>query len=432
MKSVFRSARIPAPGSNYSPGMNVNNLLLMSGLLATDYKTGVPSSAKTRPNFPLFGSNVKLQAEYVLNNLSLLMEDAGSSLEDILRLDIYMLDVSDYFEFSEVLHRYFRGKNPPRSVVGVRNKNNFWGQGLLGSVGDRFEVEAIAVAPKQGLEKRVIPTPNLPMLSEGDPLAVAAGDFLFTTGLLATDYATGIPARARTDPNFPWMSSAIKLQTIYILDQLKEILASAGTSLDNVVKANVYLLDLRDYWAFNEVWDEFFPANKPARTVTKANGLLGARGDIVQIEAIAIIPGGKAKKRVVKTVEGPSQPLTLAVEAGGIMFTSGLQATDYKTGIPPAAKTDPNRPWIGSDIKFQVGYTFESLKVLLEETGASMNDVAKLNVYMTDLRDFSGFTEVLPKFFSGPDQPSRTVFEVEDILGPTGARFEVEVVAAVG
>lgn len=101
-------------------------------------------------------------------------------------------------------------------------------------------------------------------------------------------------------------------------------------------------------------------------------------------------------------------------------------------GIPTGARTDPNRPWIGSEIKFQVGYTLENLKELLEEAGGSMNDVAKLNVYMTDLRDFSGFTEVLPKYFSGSDQPARTVFEVEDILGPTGARFEVEAIAAVG
>jgi enamine deaminase RidA (YjgF/YER057c/UK114 family) len=70
--------------------------------------------------------------------------------------------------------------------------------------------------------------------------------------------------------------------------------------------------------------------------------------------------------------------------------------------------------------------------MLLEDAGCSMNDVAKLNVYMTDLRDFSGFTEVLPKYFPGAEQPARTVFELEDILGPTGARFEVEAIATIG
>lgn len=414
--------------------MNVNNILLMSGLLATDYKTGIPAQAKTDPNFPLFGSNVKLQADYVLNNLKLLMEDAGSSLGDILRIDLYMLDVNNYFEFNEVLHNYFPNGSPPQSVIGVKNRANYWGQGLLGSVGDLFEVDAIAVAPKEGFGKRVIPTPNLPNRPDSDGLAVAAGDYLFTAGLLATDYKSGIPMEARGDPNFPWMKSDIKLQTKYVLEQLREILKNAGASLDHVLKANVFLLDLRDYAAFNEVWDEYFPKNKPARTVVKATGLLGAEGDIVQVEAIALVPSGTTKKRIVQSQEvpSPSQDYTMAVEAGGILFTSGLVATDYKSGIPTRAKTDPNRPWIGSNIKFQVEYTLENLKILLEEAGCSMNDVAKLNVYLTDLRDFSGFTEVLPKYFPGVEQPARTVFEVEDILGPTGARFEVEAIAAVG
>jgi enamine deaminase RidA (YjgF/YER057c/UK114 family) len=119
----------------------------------------------------------------------------------------------------------------------------------------------------------------------------------------------------------------------------------------------------------------------------------------------------------------------MAVEAGGILFTSGLVATDYKTGLPTRARTDPNRPWIGSEIKLQVEYTLDNLRELLGRAGCSLDNVAKMNVCMTDLRDFSGFTDVLPRYFTGSVQPSRTVFEVEDILGPTGARFEAEVVA---
>jgi enamine deaminase RidA (YjgF/YER057c/UK114 family) len=260
-----------------------------------------------------------------------------------------------------------------------------------------------------------------------------AGDYVFTAGLLATDYKTGIPSAAKTDPNFPWMNSEIKLQTTYILEQLKQILSNAGTSLDNVVKTNVFLLDFKDFWAFDEVWDEYFPRDKPARTVLRASGLLGARGDLVQVEAIAIIPGGETTKKTIRSekVQGPSQECSMAVEAGGILFTSGLLATDYKTGIPAGAKTDPNRPWIGSNIKFQVQYTLENLKTLLEEAGCSLNNVGKINVYLTDLRDFSGFTELLPRFFTGVDQPARTAFEVEEILGPIGTKFEIEAIATV-
>ena len=229
------------------------------------------------------------------------------------------------------------------------------------------------------------------------------------------------------------MVPRFKLQTRYVLDQLKTLLNQAGTGLDNVVKANVYLLDFRDYQEFNEVWDEYFPKNKPARTVTNASGLLGPKGVRVQVEATAVVAGGKARKNVVQTkkVARPSPDHTLAVEAGGILFTSGLVATDYKTGIPTEARTNSNFPWFGSDIKLQAEYTLENLKTLLEESGCSMTDVAKTNIYLTDLRDYFALTEVLPSYFPQVDPPARTVFEVEHILGPSGARFEIEAIATV-
>lgn len=433
MKSVFRSKRIPSPGSNYSPGFNVNNLLFMSGLLATDYRTGVPAQAKPDPVSSLPDSSVRLQAEYVLNNLRLLLEDAESSLDDILRADIYMLDVGDYPVFSEVWQKYFPKNAPTQNVVGVKKEGTYWGQGLLGSIGDLFEVDVIAAAPKENFRKRVVPTPNLPKRADNGSLLVAAGDYVFTSGLRATDYETGVPSEARTASNFPWFGSDVKLQTKYVLEQLRNILNCAGTSLGNVVKANVFLLDFRDYYEFNEVWDEYFPKNKPARTVTNASGLLGPGGTRLQVEAIAVIPSGRTSAKVVQTrkIAKPSRGYTFAVEAGGTLFTSGLTASDYKTGIPAVARTNPNFPWFGSDIKLQVEYTLEKLKTLLEDAGCSLKDVAKANMYLTDLRDYHAFTEVLPKYFSGVDPPARTVFEVERILGATGTKFEIEAIAAV-
>jgi len=70
LKKLVRSARIPPPGANYSPGFIVDGILFIAGLVATDYKTGVPDEAKTKPNFPWFGSNVKLQSEYNASDLA--------------------------------------------------------------------------------------------------------------------------------------------------------------------------------------------------------------------------------------------------------------------------------------------------------------------------------------------------------------------------
>ena len=90
---------------------------------------------------------------------------------------------------------------------------------------------------------------------------------MFAAGLMASDYKTGVPVEARIDPAFPYYGSDIKRQTRYILNNFATTFAAAGTSMEHVVKAHVYLKDLRDFNGFDEVWKEFFPSPPPRTTV---------------------------------------------------------------------------------------------------------------------------------------------------------------------
>src|ERR1700756_3892513 len=97
--------------------------------------------------------------------------------------------------------------------------------------------------------KSEIPQPlaNYAEASEG-------GGLVFAAGQLASDWKTGVPAEARKHPNFPFYGSDIKLQTDYILKNLVKTFKAADVSLDNVVKAQVFLTDLNDFAGFDEVW----------------------------------------------------------------------------------------------------------------------------------------------------------------------------------
>lgn len=306
------------------------DFFLLLDELATDYKTGVPPEAKTHPKFPWFGSNVKLQAENVLKNLKMLLEDAGTSLDHVVKANFFMLNPKrDYFEFSEVWGECFHGRHPPEIVVGIKSSEKcYWGQGLLGSMGNLFEVDVTAVVLSGGLDLETIEV-NLPQFSKKYSVADRAGGFLFTGGLVATDYKTGIPPEAAVNPDFTFFGSEIKLQTRYVSNQLKQILEDQGTTLSNVVKVNVSLKDVYDYFQFHEVWEEFFLRNPPTRTVTLVEELLGAKGCRVMIETIAVIPDRGVKKEViVSKLPKPYENFSLAVKAGNIIFTSGLVASD--------------------------------------------------------------------------------------------------------
>ena len=104
--------------------------------------------------------------------------------------------------------------------------------------------------------------------------AIIEGDFIFLAG-----QGPGNPVTGQLE------MGTIQQQTTRTLENIKAILEAAGSSLDNVVKCNVYLGDIGDFAAMNEVYKQYFSAPQPARTTIQAGALPG--GIAVEIECIA-------------------------------------------------------------------------------------------------------------------------------------------------
>jgi len=264
----------PKPLANYSEAMRVGDLVFAAGQLASDFKTGVPATAKRGENFPFYGSNIQLQTEFVLENLKKTFESAGSSLEHVVKAQVFLTDLNDFAGFDQVWKRYFKVP-PPRTTVGTT--------GLL--VRETLvEIDLIGYVPRSGLKHEVIKS-GAPRPLANYSEAFTLGNFVFAAGQIASDYKTGVPTEARKHPNFPFYGSDIKLQTTYILNNLKQTFEAAGSSLDNVVKAQVSMTDLRNFAAFDEIWKEFFKV-PPPRTTVGTSGLL-VKDALVEIDLIA-------------------------------------------------------------------------------------------------------------------------------------------------
>ncbi len=117
--------------------------------------------------------------------------------------------------------------------------------------------------------------------------AVRVGDLVFAAGQLGSDFKTGIPPEAKVDPAFPYYGSDIKRQADFILKNLAKTFKAAGGSLDNVVKAQVFMMDLDDFDAFDEVWKEHFKT-PPPRTTVGTTGLL-VKDTLVEIDLIGAV-----------------------------------------------------------------------------------------------------------------------------------------------
>ena len=124
------------------------------------------------------------------------------------------------------------------------------------------------------MTKEVINTNNAPEAIGPYSQVVIVGDFVYTSGQIPLNPATG---ELVTD---------IKLATKQSMENIKAILEEAGTSLNNVVKTSIFLKDLNDFEAVNEVYGTYFIENKPARSCVQVAKL--PKGAVIEIEAIAV------------------------------------------------------------------------------------------------------------------------------------------------
>jgi 2-iminobutanoate/2-iminopropanoate deaminase len=119
-------------------------------------------------------------------------------------------------------------------------------------------------------------TPNAPAAIGPYSQAIRAGDFLFVSGQIPLDPATGT-----------LIQGDIAEQTHRVLRNLAAILEAAGASFHHVVKTTVYLADMSEFAAMNEIYGTYFPAPAPARATVQAARL--PRDVRVEIDVIAYL-----------------------------------------------------------------------------------------------------------------------------------------------
>ncbi|HJS47658.1 MAG TPA: RidA family protein [Gemmatimonadales bacterium] len=120
-----------------------------------------------------------------------------------------------------------------------------------------------------------VSTPDAPEAIGPYAQAVVAGDLVFTAGQIALD-----PATMEVVPG------GVAEQTDRVLRNLAAVLAAAGSGLPRVVKTTVFLADMADFGAMNEVYGRAFGEHRPARSTVAAAGL--PRNARVEIEVVAV------------------------------------------------------------------------------------------------------------------------------------------------
>jgi 2-iminobutanoate/2-iminopropanoate deaminase len=123
--------------------------------------------------------------------------------------------------------------------------------------------------------RQVISTPSAPKAIGPYSQAIRAAGLLYLSGQTPLDPATG-----------QMVEGDIGKQTARVLDNLKAVLEAAGSSLERAVKTTVYLKDMNEFTAMNEVYKRYFPEDPPARSTIEAARL--PRDARIEMDLIAL------------------------------------------------------------------------------------------------------------------------------------------------
>jgi 2-iminobutanoate/2-iminopropanoate deaminase len=124
-KEVVSTDRAPGPfqGAPYNQAIRVGDLVFVAGQLGIMLETG-----------ELAGSSVEEQTEQIMQNLSAILEAAGSRLDKLVKTTVFLLDLADFAGMNEVYARHVGNRPPARSTIGISQLPS----------GARVEIEAVA------------------------------------------------------------------------------------------------------------------------------------------------------------------------------------------------------------------------------------------------------------------------------------------------
>lgn len=361
-------------GVRYAPGMRAGRWLFGTGHKGTaDFKRMAPEvldKAAPRHGLPKH----KKEAKRVFECMAKILQAGGSDSDHVVRVDQYYRYGQVVPAYHEVRREFFGGRVPPST-------SNLHQDFLL--PGQDMEVQFMAALPAEGMLPVQHRPKDLPVhVSSSYSPVLVCGDLVFAAGQTAEALNPGegpIDPVARLPAGHLWKGTPIKLETEFIVSRkLKPALAAVGNTLDEVVKAQVYLRDIDDAPKFNEVWAAHFGANPPAMTIiTTSNPGFVCEASRIEINTISVRRGGGTMKEPVDAgVPMPYAGQVQAIRAGDLLFLGGLMAVDRKGAL--AARS----------VSAQMDLMLESAERICRKAGTSLANLARAQQFHTDLGEF--------------------------------------------
>jgi enamine deaminase RidA (YjgF/YER057c/UK114 family) len=392
---------VPLPGTQarLARGMATDRWVFATGQCGTDYLHGLAPDV-VQVSHPWNGPpTAQRESVRLFANVAEVLRAGGSSLDQVVRIDQYYTGPEAVDPYHRVRRAVFGGRIPP-STSNLHRR--------FARTGQSIEVQVMAARPRAGFTaEHATFAPSYKIHhSSGYSPALGAGDFRFIPGQTAEarrEEDWPVDPLARRPPGL-WKGTPIRLETEFIVrHKLLPALQASGSSLENVVKAQVYLRDLADVPEFNDVWHGFFKV-PPATTIipTATPGFIMPELRI-ELNTIALADDGATRREMVAgdtLFDGG----VAAIRAGDMLFLSGLMAVEHGA-LVAGARPDPSQPFFAMPAKAELRAILRQAATTCARAGTSLSNIVRIQQFHTNLADLPAAIEQWHEALEGAPLP---------------------------
>ena len=350
----------------------------------------------------LVAGGVKEQAEQCFKNIKAIVDSVDHVMSDVVRITVFVKNIKDLDVVDEVYKTFFPTYVPTQTKVAVAAL----------PMDALVQIEALLSHGEGSI-------PNAPQ--SGDLIKLTnntsnAPTSALSTQAVAFSHYNNLSAQLPIDPKSGRLvEGGVKEQTAQCLKNVKAILESIDVPFDDIVKINIFLKNLSDNEAVNEVYTTFFPdsaiaravAYFPARTTIAASAL--PMDALVQIEAV-VSHGDGTPPQLVEDRHGLITEANNTVNAPKDALSTQTVAFSHYNHISAQLPLDPKTgKKVAGGVKEQAGQCLKNIKAIIESVDHVMEDVVKVNIFLTNIEDIAAVDEIYTTFFPNGVPARRTV-----------------------
>lgn len=366
----------------HAPVVKAGNWIFGTGLRAVGAH-GLIHADVLRAGRPLDAPpKAEREAQFIFEQMSRHLEAAGSALSQVVRLDQYYPDWRSVDAYHCARKAALHGQVAPSTSILV--------SGLLNrDAGMDIQVMAASLDSGINIEALAAPTVGAPKESGYSP-CLRAGDFIFVAGQLARDESGDIATAAVVPATQLWKGTRIKLETDYLIRRrLVPSLEAAGSRLDLVLKAQVYLSHEEDLPMFLQTWRAAFPDRIPPTTIVPVrHPAFGTHDARLEVNVVAAHADAAYRIRDIECdVELLVPDMLPARSLDGLLFVAGLMAID-KTGLVPRARILESAPFFQDGAREQMADILSKAQKIFAAAGSDLGNVVRALHFQRDLSTF--------------------------------------------